>query len=263
MDLHESARIGQEVTILTNMVKSLNIPLGSDAAVLDFGCGSGELAYELRKQGIKTFGIDILDYHGEYEQKCRDEGLTDPHADIFATIDLANYRIPYPDNTFDLVFSFQVFEHVQNWPEALAEIKRVLKPGGYSLHIVPSRHRIIEGHVHVPFGSVFRGQTYLSLWARLGIRNDYQRDLSWREVAAINHTYLTTETKYHPRPAVKKIVQREFGNLRFVEEAYLDSSGGRFHRYYPRFKKTLPLLPRLYGRWYSTFNSHAILSQKR
>jgi SAM-dependent methyltransferase len=56
-----------------------------------------------------------------------------PEEDIFGTIDLINYRIPFADNTFDIIVSDQVFEHVQNWSEALTEIKRVLKPGVVSL----------------------------------------------------------------------------------------------------------------------------------
>ena len=40
------------------------------------------------------------------------------------------YRIPFDDNTFDIVFSDQVFEHVQDYPTAISEIKRVLKPTG-------------------------------------------------------------------------------------------------------------------------------------
>jgi len=41
-------------------------------------------------------------------------------------------RIPFDDGTFDYVINKEVMEHVENLDEALAEIHRVLKPGGKS-----------------------------------------------------------------------------------------------------------------------------------
>ena len=42
--------------------------------------------------------------------------------------------IPYPDSTFDFVFSCNVLEHVAQRDKLLAEIRRVLKPGGLFVH---------------------------------------------------------------------------------------------------------------------------------
>ncbi|MDD2904489.1 MAG: methyltransferase domain-containing protein, partial [Syntrophales bacterium] len=39
-------------------------------------------------------------------------------------------RLPYPDAVLDAVFAFGVLHHVPDWRRALAEISRVLKPGG-------------------------------------------------------------------------------------------------------------------------------------
>jgi ubiquinone/menaquinone biosynthesis C-methylase UbiE len=38
--------------------------------------------------------------------------------------------IPVPDNTYDAVFDFGIIHHVPNWQAGLAEIRRVLRPGG-------------------------------------------------------------------------------------------------------------------------------------
>ena len=46
--------------------------------------------------------------------------------------------IPFPDATFDIVYSFAVLEHVPNPPALLTEVLRVLKPGGRSVHLMPS-----------------------------------------------------------------------------------------------------------------------------
>jgi len=48
--------------------------------------------------------------------------------------------IPYPDNSFDLVFASHVLEYVKNDTQALKEIKRVLRPGGLAFLPVPMLH---------------------------------------------------------------------------------------------------------------------------
>ena len=49
-------------------------------------------------------------------------------------------RIPYPDNSFDLVFASHVLEYVKNDRQAIQEIKRVLRPGGLAFLPVPMLH---------------------------------------------------------------------------------------------------------------------------
>ena len=46
--------------------------------------------------------------------------------------------IPFPDSSFDVVFSSNVLEHVLDLPYLQDEIKRVLKPGGYCVHVMPT-----------------------------------------------------------------------------------------------------------------------------
>ena len=48
--------------------------------------------------------------------------------------------IPYPDNSFDLVFASHVLEYVKNDRRAIQEIKRVLRPGGLAFLPVPMLH---------------------------------------------------------------------------------------------------------------------------
>ena len=49
--------------------------------------------------------------------------------------------IPYPDNSFDLVFASHVLEYVENDKEAIKEISRVLRPGGLAFLPVPMLHK--------------------------------------------------------------------------------------------------------------------------
>ena len=59
--------------------------------------------------------------------------------DVDHQFDIQN--IPYPDNSFDLVFASHVLEYVKNDRQALKEIKRVLKPEGLAFLPVPMLHK--------------------------------------------------------------------------------------------------------------------------
>ncbi len=173
--MHAEVRIGDygrlQVNFFQDMLRELGSEINTETLILDFGCGEGGIVYHLRKQGFKAFGVDIVKDYENVQKRCEEEGLVEADEDAFRLIDMSNYKIPFDDNTFDVIISDQVFEHVQNYPEALAEIKRVLKPGGSSLHIIPSRYRLIEGHLFIPLGGIFQGHRYLALCALLGIRN--------------------------------------------------------------------------------------------
>lgn len=51
------------------------------------------------------------------------------------------YELPYQDGTFDLVVCFSVFEHLHEYERGLAEVRRVLKPGGTFLLGMPAVNR--------------------------------------------------------------------------------------------------------------------------
>ena len=93
--------------------------------VLEIGGGSGFQAAILSSSGSKITSIDIA-------------GRKPAHKSYFTVQDYDGEKIPFPDESFDLVFSSNVLEHVRSLPSFLKEIERVLKPGGTSLHIVPS-----------------------------------------------------------------------------------------------------------------------------
>ena len=204
-----------------HILDELGFDLNSHSKILDFGCGAGKEVYQFRKMGYKTYGCDIDNFFEETQNRCKEEGLINPGETIFGTIDMANYRIPFADSSFDYVFSNQVFEHVQNYPEALSEIYRVLKPGGCSLHFFPSRYRPIEAHVFVPFAGVFRSYAYLLFWSFWGIRNSFQKGFGFKKVAGVNHEYLTTRTTYFTKKQIYEKVFSQFKNAAFVEKYLL------------------------------------------
>lgn len=78
--------------------------------LLDLGCGSKPYA---------PLFSHVTDYVGV-------EIEPGPKVDVVAPA----WKLPFPDNSFDVLISTQVLEHVSKLPEAVAEIKRVVKPGG-------------------------------------------------------------------------------------------------------------------------------------
>lgn len=220
--------------------------LTTDSKILDFGCGAGREVYQFRRMGHKAYGCDVKDVFGDIQKQCEEEKLISPGESIFHKIDMENYRIPFADETFDYVFSNQVFEHVQNYPEALSEIYRVLKPGGCSLHFFPARYRPVEAHVFVPFAGVFRSYSYLLFWAFLGIRNPYQRGYSFKKVARANREYLTTRTTYFTKTKIYNTVFNQFKNVSFVEKYFIKYGGGRLSSF-----KNFPFVASLIRRFHT------------
>jgi SAM-dependent methyltransferase len=93
--------------------------------VLEIGAGTGWQAQTLQAQG---FEVDAIDLSSSNYKDNR----------VFPVVDYDGHRIPFGDNTFDVVFSSNVLEHIPHLEEFQKEIHRVLKSGGVAVHIVPS-----------------------------------------------------------------------------------------------------------------------------
>ena len=91
--------------------------------VLDLGCGPGDSVdlFRARDPAVRWVGLDV---GGSREVAARTR--TDAE---FATFD--GQSIPFDDGTFDLVYCKQVLEHVRHPTPLLADVHRVLAPGGH------------------------------------------------------------------------------------------------------------------------------------
>ncbi|HEX8353826.1 MAG TPA: methyltransferase domain-containing protein [Pyrinomonadaceae bacterium] len=100
-----------------------NVRAGS--AVLDLGCGAGMLAL-LKRKGVTLTGVDLSP---ECALASRRNGY-----DLACPAELA--RLPFADDSFDYVVSLDVLGHVEfrDKDAVLAEVARVLRPGGVTLH---------------------------------------------------------------------------------------------------------------------------------
>ncbi len=98
----------------------------ADALALEIGCGSGggisviQTAFQADR--VHAFDLDPRMIHHAAKKKRRD------HPPLLWA---GNVRhLPVRDGLYDAAFDFGVLHHVVDWPSALGEIHRVLKPGG-------------------------------------------------------------------------------------------------------------------------------------
>lgn len=98
--------------------------LGDGKRALDFGCGSGYGTAILAEKCAQVTGVDASPRAIEL---CN-ENFNQANLE-FVKIE-PNYVLPFEDDTFDVITSFQVIEHMPDVPAYLSVLKRVLKPGG-------------------------------------------------------------------------------------------------------------------------------------
>jgi SAM-dependent methyltransferase len=116
------------------------------AAVLDYGCGAGTVVEMLRAAGFDAYGVDIRwPGHDTGDLEAGELG----RQGVLRYYDEGG-ALPFDDDSFDVIVSDQVFEHVVPLEASLREIERVLRPGGVTYHHFPSRSVWREGHIGIP-----------------------------------------------------------------------------------------------------------------
>lgn len=95
----------------------------TDRDVLDIGCGTGPLAEQLAQRGARVSGFDSSPQMIEIARERLGDDVDLQLADLAAPL-------PYSDDSFDAACASLVFHYLADWVDALAEIKRVLRPGG-------------------------------------------------------------------------------------------------------------------------------------
>jgi SAM-dependent methyltransferase len=131
--------------------------------------------------------------------------------------EISDGRLPFPDGWFDLVVNNQVMEHVEDLDAALAEIHRVLKPGGVALSLFPSCDVFREGHIGIPFAHWFSKGSRLRFyytWALrgLGLGTWKQEAPTCRQWAMDKLAWIDAYTHYRPRSEIFRAFDRYFEN---------------------------------------------------
>ncbi len=102
--------------------------------VLDVGCGSGVLLVNMAEMGHQVYGVDIAPGMVEEARNSFEKHGLDPDNVQLGGIE----KLPYEDNSFDVVTCVGVLEYVFKEEEALSEIKRILKKNGQIIFTLPN-----------------------------------------------------------------------------------------------------------------------------
>jgi SAM-dependent methyltransferase len=149
--------------MLTVDVERLDLARGE--RVLDLGCGAGRHAFELMRRGATVVALDRgrdgLDAVRATCGAMRDAGEL-PSPDVGGPVQGDALTLPFPDGSFDRIVAAEVLEHIPADEAALAELVRVLRPGGRMAVTVPAwlpervcwtldsdYHEIPGGHVRI------------------------------------------------------------------------------------------------------------------
>lgn len=133
--------------------------------VLDLACGAGRHSFALYRRGVRVVALDRdpgqVATTAEWLDAVRAEDDLPESARAHALVGDA-YRLPFPDRAFDAVVAAEVLEHLTDDVDAMAEIARVLRPGGRVAVSVPrygpericwalsrAYHEVDGGHVRI------------------------------------------------------------------------------------------------------------------
>ena len=141
------------------------LPVRPGDRVLDLGCGGGRHAFELYRRGANVVAFDrnaedLAAVDGMFKAMAA-EGEA-PEGATAQTVEGDALDLPFDDNTFDFVIAAEILEHIPNDTAAMAELTRVVRPGGMVAVSVPrwlpervcwalsdEYHEVEGGHVRI------------------------------------------------------------------------------------------------------------------
>jgi SAM-dependent methyltransferase len=185
--------------------------LTADCRVLVDGCGVGMYVRALGQFSSTIVGLDIE------AERVMESKKHSPLVNVGA-----GENLPYPANTFDLILSHEVIEHVQDDAVCLAEMVRVLNVGGRAVIFCPNRLYPFETHGHYWRGRYHFGNTPLINYlpnllrnklaphVRAYTRHDLTKLITDLPVKVIQHTqiYPGYDNIVARRPTLGRLLRR-------------------------------------------------------
>jgi SAM-dependent methyltransferase len=112
---------------------------GSNGRLLEVGCGIGVDSIQLAKCGFDVTAVDLTESALEVAKQFAGR------RDVNINFQLGNAEgLDFPDASFDAVYSFGVLHHTPDIDKAVAEVRRVLRPGGSAYVMLYHRYSLVN-----------------------------------------------------------------------------------------------------------------------
>jgi SAM-dependent methyltransferase len=176
--------------------------------VLDAGCGSGPLTAALRDRGAVVTGVDASAAMLALARRRLGDDVPLHLADLSG-------RLPFADGAFDDVVASLVLHYLEDWGPALAEIRRVLKPGGRLIASVD--HPFVAYTFEDPRPDYFATTSYTFDWTFNG--RSFPMRFWRRPLHAMTDAFTTAGFRLavisepQPDPAVRELFPDGFHDL--------------------------------------------------
>ncbi|MBP2703202.1 class I SAM-dependent methyltransferase [Microbispora sp. RL4-1S] len=187
------------------------LALAGDVAgrrILDAGCGSGPLSAALRERGAVVTGIDVSAGMLALARRRLGDDVALHVADL-------NDRLPFADGAFDDVVASLVLHYLEDWGPPLAELRRVLRPGGRLIASVD--HPFVAYTIQDPWPDYSATTSYTFDWT-FGGRSVPMR--FWRRpLHAMTDAFTTAGFRLavisepQPDPAARELFPGDFDDL--------------------------------------------------
>lgn len=163
--------------------------LGPSLRILEIGSGNGYLVRHLLDQGYNIVGTELNETYIK-------------HASNELGIELrqmAGDALDFPDDSFDIVLSFDVFEHIPETDKHLREVHRILSDGGYYLFGTPNKITNIPFEVIKEKSLTKYKEYHCSLHTYGGLRRRLAKngfDTTFIKVSIVNEYFTSKVRKY-------------------------------------------------------------------
>jgi ubiquinone/menaquinone biosynthesis C-methylase UbiE len=170
--------------------------------ILELGCGIGYQSAFLSKIATRVVATDLdeedIETHAPGMQKAREllYRLDVKNVDL---ISCTAENLPFEDNSFNMVYSSHVLEHIPDQQKALKEIYRVLKPGGIHFCVVPTTMEKIYAFFNFYIYLIVR--VFHHAGRRLFPKKEKKSNVKIAASTTSLHQMAASQLKYFPFPA--------------------------------------------------------------
>jgi len=164
----------------------------SKPKILEIGSGNGFGLCYMLKSGLDAIGVEPgseISFVGRYETALNlleANGITPPESYLLPAY---AEKLPFEDDTFDIVFSIAVLEHVGDVEASMREALRVVKSDGIVIMNVPNYNSFYEGHYNIMWLPYILNSKKIAKW--------YVRTVFKRPDYYIDELNFTTSKQIH------------------------------------------------------------------